>query len=466
MKSTRLHKRTVQDPKNSTKTVQASKCTESVAIGQKVRRLSKTHADYWHSRVSKRKAKQNGKTVESPNFHIRLYSGDNQAWFNLGTPNQAAAARKAKEIYVHLEATGWDSTIAEFKSSKGVVNKGTVGDFLQAVRDTGKLRHRTFLNYQNCLHTIVADTFGVKSDLSKYDYRSGGNQKWVNRINSIRLSRLTPEKITKWKRRFISRAGHSPNEMATAKRTTNSYIRCARSLFSTKILKELAELKLPSPLPFEGVELEQPGSMKYISKINAQALIAAAKTELNESEPEVYKIFLLGLFAGMRKAEIDLAEWSMLDFENNVLRLEETEWLHLKSSDSVGEITVDPEVMTELRGYMSASNSQFIVQTLRPPRNDTGHTYYRCQPIFDRLNSWLRGKGIKANKPVHELRKEIGALIATQHGIYAASKFLRHSDITTTAKHYADHKQRISVGLGKLLDTEIKPAADSAQMSA
>ncbi len=57
------------------------------------------------------------------------------------------------------------------------------------------------------------------------------------------------------------------------------------------------------------------------------------------------------------------------------------------------------------------------------------------------------------------MRKEIGALIATEHGIYAASRFLRHSDITTTARHYAQHKARISVGLGKLLETEIKPAS-------
>ena len=61
-------------------------------------------------------------------------------------------------------------------------------------------------------------------------------------------------------------------------------------------------------------------------------------------------------------------------------------------------------------------------------------------------------KGIAANKPLHELCKEIGALIATEHGIFAASRFLRHSDITTTARHYADHKARITVGLGKYLN--------------
>lgn len=75
----------------------------------------------------------------------------------------------------------------------------------------------------------------------------------------------------------------------------------------------------------------------------------------------------------------------------------------------------------------------------------------------------LHTKGIRGNKPLHELRKEVGAVIATEQGIYAASKFLRHSDITTTARHYADQKARINVGLGKFLDTTIKPAKDSKQ---
>ena len=112
---------------------------------------------------------------------------------------------------------------------------------------------------------------------------------------------------------------------------------------------------------------------------------------------------------------------------------------------------------------MPASKSAFIISSDRPPRNDSrpGRTY-RCDPVFDRLSQWLRSKGVKANKPLHELRKEIGALIATEHGIYAASRFLRHSDITTTARHYADHKARISVGLGKLLDTGIKAAKPAA----
>jgi hypothetical protein len=384
--------------------------------------------------------------------------------FNLGTANQAAAAIEAKKIYTFLDANGWADTLAKYKpdSDNAPGLNLTVGDYLKAVHDTGQLRPRTFLNYQNCFRTLVSEAFGIKGDDSKYDYRHGGNKKWAARIDHVRLDRLTPARVTLWQQRRIKQAGNSPVAIAAAKRTANSYVRCARSLFSREICKRLKGVQLPSPLPFDGVKLFESGNMKYVSKVNVQALIAAARQELKPIEPEVYKVFLLGLFAGMRRGEIDLAEWRIVDWQNSAINLEETEWLHLKTKDSAGVITIDSEVLAELRQLMPASKSPFIITSDRPPRNNSPRPYYRCAPVFDRLNEWLRSKGVKANKPLHELRKEIGALIATEHGIYAASRFLRHSDITTTARHYADHKARISVGLGKLLDTGIKAAAAPA----
>jgi len=462
--NTKEQERTVENRKKGTERGQTNS-QDSEAVK---RRLPKTHVDHWSSRLRKRGyVDRTGQHVEIPEWQVRLKKDGREAWFNLGTPNQAAAARKAKEIFTFLEANGWEAALARFKRDSDTAtpdNKLTVGEYLRAVEATGLLRIRTFLNYQNCFRTILSQTFGIKCDDSKYDYRSprNGHRKWIERVDSIRLGRVTPGRIAQWQQRRIKEAGHSPTAIASAKRTANSYVRCARSLFSADVRKRLHSITLPSPLPFEGVELFESGSMKYVSKLNVQTLVAAAKAELKEIEPEVYKTFLLGLFAGMRKAEIDLAEWRMVDWQNNVIRLEETDWLHLKTKDSAGEITVDPEVIAELREKMPRSQSPFILVSDRPPRNDSARIYYRCEPIFDRLNRWLRSKGVKANKPLHELRKEIGALVATEHGIYAASRFLRHSDITTTARHYAEHKARISVGLGKLLDTEIKTATEQA----
>jgi integrase len=459
-------KKTLQNSQKGTERGQQN----SLSPDDAERRLSRTHVDHWFSRLRKRSYsdRKTGRMIEIPDWQVRLKKDGRDTWFNLGTPNQAAAAKKAKEIFTFLEANGWEATLARFKPESDTAPRFnlTVGDYLNAVKGTGYLGIRTFLNYQNCFRTILSEVFGVRGDESKFDYRQGGNQKWVERIDGIRLERVTPASVAEWQQGRVKKAGHSPAAIASARRTANCYTRCARSLFSKEIRNRLKGVQLPVPLPFDGVELFEAGSMKYISKVNVQSLIAAAGSELKAAEPEVYKAFLLGLFAGMRKGEIDLAEWRMVDWQNHVIRLEATEWLHLKTQDSTGEITVDPEVIAELRQMMPGSQSRFILSCDRPPRNDSPRPYYRCEPVFDRLTEWLRSKGVTANKPLHELRKEIGALVATQHGIYAASRFLRHSDITTTARHYAEHKARISVGLGKLLDAEIKPAAETAQASA
>jgi hypothetical protein len=455
MTTTNEHKKTVENTNKGTERGQRGDSNIQ-------RRLPKTHLDHWFSRLRKRTyTDKAGQLVEIPDWQVRMKKAGREGWFNLGTPNQAAAAKKAKEIFTFLDANGWEAALAKFKPDSEAAARLnlTVGDYLRMVHSIGQLRVRTFLNYHNCFRTIVSEAFGVRGDDSKYDYRQGGNQKWAARIDGIRLERVTPETIIKWKRKRLARAGHSPVAVASAKRTVSSYIRCARCLFSPSLTKRLKGVQLPATLPFAGVELEGTGSMKYTSKVNAAALIAAAKAELKANSPEIYKVFLLGLFAGMRKGEIDLAEWGMIDSQNNMICLEETEWLHLKTKDSAGQITVDAEVIAELRQMRAASQSPFVITSDRPPRNDSPRPYYRCDPLFESLTAWLRSKGIKANKPLHELRKEIGALIATKHGSYAASHFLRHSDITTTARHYADHKARISVGLGKLLDTEIGVAA-------
>lgn len=440
------------------------------------RRLSRTHADYWKARLFRRAYAQDGKQHEINDLYVRIQHGGRREFFSLTTTNQDVAARKAAEIFTFLKANGWDATLAKFKPNVHGQAKldVTIGDFLSVVEATRRLRSRTFLNYRNCLRTIAAESFGIreKKGESKFDYRSlngTGNSKWTGRIDEIRLERLTPDRVNNWKRERIATAGHSPAAIAATKRTVNSYIRCARSLFGPALVRELKGLKLPATTPFHGVELEETGSMKYVSKINAQALIAAAKDDLKTADPEAYKAFLLGLFAGMRKAEIDSAEWAMVDFDANLIRLEETEWLHLKTRDAAAEITVDPEVIAELRALMPAPTDKpaqslrFILQSERKPKPESLRPYYRCEETFDRLNVWLRRKGIRANKPLHELRKEVGAIIATEQGIYAASKFLRHSDITTTARHYADQKARINVGLGKFLDTTIKPAKEPRQ---
>jgi hypothetical protein len=57
---------------------------------------------------------------------------------------------------------------------------------------------------------------------------------------------------------------------------------------------------------------------------------------------------------------------------------------------------------------------------------------------------------VTEQKPLHTLRKEFGTLVNLAHGIHAASKALRHADITLTNNFYTDSRIRVTPGLGQL----------------
>jgi hypothetical protein len=63
----------------------------------------------------------------------------------------------------------------------------------------------------------------------------------------------------------------------------------------------------------------------------------------------------------------------------------------------------------------------------------------------------VRSKGVTAQKPIHELRKESGSMVNRKHGLTAAKDFLRHADIAITAAHYIDRPRQATSGLGALL---------------
>jgi hypothetical protein len=198
------------------------------------------------------------------------------------------------------------------------------------------------------------------------------------------------------------------------------------SLTFLLLIGVVVPLKRRAPLPFDGIEFEPRQSMKYRSNFNVIKLIKLANKELKFSDTAAYMIFLLGVAAGLRRKEIDLLEWPSFRFKDNVVRIEPTQFFHPKSQDSIAEIQVDPEIMKIFREYHAKAKGAFVIPAERAPKTVSRGDYYRCEPHFDRLNTWLRTKGVNAQKPLHTLRKEYGSLINKAHGIHAASKALEH----------------------------------------
>ena len=423
---------------------------------QKSEGHGKTHVNYWKGRLFKNTYTVSGQSVEVGGWSVKIQHLGRRKTFRLTSTNKEIAAAKAKEIYLTVVGQGWEAAEALFNPGM-LVRKDdpTLADFFAEVESKAGLKPKTFRNYASSFRTIVSGAFKLADEKSKFDGRGGGAKKWAAAVDAIKLAAVTPDHVHQWKVGFIRAVGNSPLKEASARRTVNSYIRCARSLFSPGILR-FVKVRMPNPLPFQGVELEEQGSTRYKSKIKPELLVAAAKNELRGDHPESYKIFLLALFCGLRRTEIDLLEWNSIDWPDNLIWVEATEHFDTKTDDSENFVEVDPEVLGELREFMATSLGEFVVTSPYPPRAGLDRQYYRCQHVFKHITAWLRSKGIKANKPLHELRKEFGSQVNQRHGIYAASRALRHSDITTSTRHYIAKQQRVTVGLGHLL---AQPAA-------
>jgi len=261
----------------------------------------------------------------------------------------------------------------------------------------------------------------------------------------VKLRDLTPERVQKWKVAFLNRAGSDHMSKRAAAISVNSLLRQAKSLFAPAILKFVT---LESGSPFEGVKFAPRQNMRYQSSFDVEALITAAQAELPQ---EQFKVFLLATMVGLRRNEIDKLEWSAFHWQRDVISIRATAVFSPKSEDSAGEVETDPEVMELFRGYRARSTGPFVIESSVLPRPGASYSHYRCGRTFAALADWLREHGVTGARPVHTLRKEFGSQVCNNYGIYAASRALRHADISITGQHYLDKRQPTPAGLGKFL---------------
>ena len=380
----------------------------SNAYANRLRTFSKTDVRYWRERILKPRYRQGGQTHEAPNWAVEIQYRGRRHRLSLGTPNREAAASRARDMYLVVQAQGWEAALAKYRPLLAPKQTNiTIGEFLAEVSTKADKEAKTIDDYARALRKIVSDIFELDTGKRKFDYRKGGYQAWLESVHQVKLSRLSPAKVQAWKRSFLAAAGIDPRRQRKARVSVNSFLRRARSLFSPAIIRNLSGIELPTPLPFDSVAFEPRVSRKYHSEIDVGELIQTARKELTVSEPEVFKVFLLALMAGLRRKEIDLLEWSSFKWEAGVIRIAPTKYFHPKTEDSLGDVPLDPEVMEIFRGYHTDASSEFVVESNIQPNPSARYFHYRCQHVFKMLIQWLRMQGISTPKPLHDLRKRI-----------------------------------------------------------
>ncbi|MDX2079232.1 MAG: site-specific integrase [Terrimicrobiaceae bacterium] len=407
--------------------------------------LSKADSRYWL---------QEGKLFKwdgSANYSLQIQFRGKRVAFSTGTGNKEAAAKIATGIYSDLLTLGVEATLAKHRPGKSE-DVSTLGGWIESARKVFDKNPTTFEAYARAARNIAADILRVERTKKRFG-RKGGTFRQL--ADQTPVSIFTPRAIQEWKIRYVAeRGGNNPARQRAARISCNSCLRAARSLFQDSIAKHLPRLDMEER-PFAKVSFYPRESMRYHSKIDPGVLLRKARADLFYANPEAFKILLLALGAGLRRGEIDRLLWRQIDFDGGEIHVEVTEAGGLKTAESTGKVAIDETLCGLLRGFNARAKSQFVVEG---GTGDGGSRAwgqrYRCQEAFDFLLAWLRKNGVEDRRALHTLRKEAGAIIATKSGIYSASKFLRHSDIKTTAQHYADTKERVALDLGGLLPPE------------
>lgn len=427
----------------------------AVKVQQGNSSLGKGDARFWLQ--NGRMTRRNG----SPNYSFQIQFKGRRLTFSSRTANKDAAARFAAGVYLDLLALGLEATMQKHRTEAkggayGERAVATVGKWIEAAEKVSQTKRATFHSYATALRKITGDLLAVRRSKKRFGPHSGGARKYREQVDAAGLDLLSPTAVQSWRLAYVGKA-KNPKQESSRMTSCNSTIRMARSLFAPKVVKFIPELRLPEPLPFAGVEFYPRQSAQYFSKIDPRELLLAAQEELSEKDAAAFLAMILALAAGLRRGEIDSLCWGQVDFNRQLIRLEVTERGGLKSRDSRAEVAIDENVVAILRGFHAKLKSQdraggFVVPgTGKVGGHKKWGRHYRADAVFTRLTDWLRRKGVDVRKPLHELRKELGALVTAEHGIYAASRVLRHADVSTTARHYSDLKTRPVVNVGAWL---------------
>ena len=400
-----------------------TKSGEVVAKSKKPRRLPKTHKDYWKERVDKLKYKdkQTGEVTESNEYSIRLGHQGRREYFALNTSNRKTAGDEAKRIHGYLKANGWESTIAKYKPEvEERPEIETVGDLIAAAKEKAEVRPRTLQGYSSSIRRLVSRIKGMdSSDASKY--RPGGSS-WQTKVDKVKLSVITSEKVQAWRKKQLEKL--NPADRKRKEISVDTVLNHSRSIWKYSGL----------PSPFKGLKWKQT-ARRFQPSVDAPTLLYWAEDELEQTYPEQFKAFALCLFLGLRKKEADCLTWQQVDFGAGKVRIETTEHFKPKSENSEREIQIQESIILKVSKWREGAHETFVLRG-GEAKPDANYPYYRAKDTWRHLTAWLRSKGVDSPNPVHYLRKLSGSLMYSASDVYAAQRFLGHSDIRTTIGSY------------------------------
>jgi hypothetical protein len=171
----------------------------------------KTDLKYWQGRIFKPVYTRDGVRAQSANYAVEICLRGQRAKWSLETPNKEAAAARAKDLYLYIQAHGWDAARERYRpkaAPKAIEANITVGDYLDEARAVSPLSPVTFSGYTEAFRRIVSEIVGFST--GKAARSRSGHVALIVRINAVRLRSITPAAVELWKRAYLRHAKNDP----------------------------------------------------------------------------------------------------------------------------------------------------------------------------------------------------------------------------------------------------------------
>ncbi len=327
---------------------------------------------------------------------------------SLATGDRALALRKARLLAEDLSKDRWDR-VFELRTRRELASIGEVLAVYEPAAARLQVKPRSSYDAARALELVVRKGLDVKT------------------ADAVSTRELTD----KLARRFetASVAGAVEQEVERTKRSAASLLRQARSVFCRDALQfyQDAGLTLPDVSGFRTARV-----LLKVAKLDytppSDPVLAATFAALpalaqgTARERDMFRAVCLAVGAGLRKSEIMAARWS---------------WFAVRD----GRPVVCAEYVCKNRSAMDVpmlSEWWARLQSARPAEAQEDSQILCTAPaaVFRAVGKWMGALGWRTQKRIHEFRAYVGSQIAKEHGIVAASLFLRHGDISTTQRFY------------------------------
>jgi integrase len=271
---------------------------------------------------------------------------------------------------------------------------------------------------------------------SRFD--AEGKRSRVAGWEAMRVDRaLTAKVFNDFKNGWLRSVPQNEVAMDRAKRSVNSYINFARSIFGKDFLPLYEGLGLPDLGELRGVKLYRKTGDTRFKQIPPVVLLAMENEirAMREERPDWYLAFYLMRELGMRREEVTQARLEWIQESDEGMEMAITKRAYYTPKGTEGFLLISPELMQDIH---ELSDARKPLDYLIPAGSDCG----REKSIHRKMSKWVRkhlGRGRRSNKTLHELRKQaISEVLETTNGNWQKTlEFSRHADIDTLINSYS-----------------------------